>query len=312
MVVMVVGGSGFIGSHLCAYLAAHQHRVIATTRRLEPTPRSSEEIEYRQLDLLGSSLGSLEFAGVDCVVYLAARTHIIQEVEDDPLAAFRRVNSEAALELARRAAAQGVARFIYLSSIGVNGISSERAFRETDTPRPVEAYAQSKLEAEQSLARCCAATGMQLVVLRPVLVYGRNAPGNFARLLNAVRAGRILPIGGFDNRRSLLAVENLVQLIELCMRHPQAANQVFLAADGDDVSTPELARLIGAAIGKPARLLHLPLGLLRPLARLLGKSRELERLCGSLQADIGKARSLLGWQPALSLRQALQKLCDVD
>jgi nucleoside-diphosphate-sugar epimerase len=176
----------------------------------------------------------------------------------------------------------------------------------------VEPYAQSKLEAEQSLAHCCAATGMQLVVLRPVLVYGRNAPGNFARLLNAVRAGRILPIGGFDNRRSLLAVENLVQLIELCMRHPQAANQVFLAADGDDVSTPELARLIGAAIGKPARLLHLPLGLLRPLARLLGKSRELERLCGSLQADIGKARSLLGWQPALSLRQALQKLCDVD
>ena len=312
MVVLVVGGRGFIGSHLCTYLARQKHRVIATTRRLETAPSSNKAIEYRQLDVLEPSTQDLDFSAVDCVVYLAARTHIIEEVEEDPLAAFRRVNSEAALDLARLAAAQGVGRFIYLSSIGVNGISSERAFRETDPARPLEPYAQSKLEAEQALTCCCAASGMQLVVLRPVLVYGRHAPGNFARLLNAVRAGRILPVGGFENRRSLLAVENLVQLIELCMRHPQASDQIFLAADGDDVSTPELARLIGAAIGKPARLLHLPLGLLRPLARLLGKSRELERLCGSLQVDIGKARALLGWKPALSLREALQRLADPD
>ena len=307
--VLIVGGSGFIGRHLCAYLAHLDFRVIATTRRLDTASGPGDGVEFRQLELLDSAaIAGFDFSAIACVVFLAARAHVLREDADDPLAAFRRINSEAAVAVAARAAAQGVGRFIYLSSIGVNGTSSQRPFRESDPPRPVEPYAQSKLEAEQALAACCQENGMELVVLRPVLVYGNNAPGNFARLRAAVSAGRFLPIGGFDNRRSLLAVENLVQLIELCIHHPQAAGQVFLAADGEDVSTPELARLIGEALGRRARLLHLPLWLLRPMAGQLGKSREIERLSGSLQVDIGKARELLGWQPALTLHQALQKL----
>ena len=149
---------------------------------------------------------------------------------------------------------------------------------------------------------------MELVLLRPVLVYGRGAPGNFARLVEAVRAGRWLPVGGFDNRRSLVSVSNLVEFIELCIRHPDAADELFLVADGDDVSTPQLARLIGDAIGRRARLLYLPLWLLRPLARLLGKTREVERVSGSLQVDIDKARQQLGWRPSQSLREGLREL----
>jgi nucleoside-diphosphate-sugar epimerase len=149
---------------------------------------------------------------------------------------------------------------------------------------------------------------MELVVLRPVLVYGAQAPGNFARMLRAVSRGLPLPLAGIDNRRSLLAVENLTDLIEVCIRHPQAANQVFLAADGDDVSTPELLRAIGDAIGKPARLFRLPPRLLRLAARLAGKQAEFDRLCGSLRVDIGKARERLDWNPPLTLEQALRQL----
>ncbi len=311
MTVLVVGGSGFIGRHLCDYLLQRQYAVVATTR--SPRPADEREgIEYRQLNLLDDGVAEFDLSGVNCVIYLAARTHVLRESEADPLAAYRKINVDAAVDFAARAAAQGVARFIYVSSIGVNGLCNNEPFRETDPPDPQEPYAQSKLEAEQLLIGNCRKDGIELVILRPVLVYGADAPGNFARLQQVIRAGRPLPIGGFDNSRSLIAIENLVQLLEICIRHPQAANQLFLAADGDDVSSPALARKIGEAIGKPARLVNLPLWLLRPVAGLLGKSRELERLCGSLRVDIGKARDLLGWKPALSLQQALQKLPRVN
>jgi nucleoside-diphosphate-sugar epimerase len=308
--VLVVGGSGFIGRHLCDYLSRLDYAVVATSRRADAAEINLPGVQLRQLDVLASDW--FDFSGFDCLVYLAARAHVLDESAADPLAEFRRVNCEAALAVARRAAEQGVKRFIYLSSIGVNGLSSRRPFRETDPPRPLEPYAQSKLEAEQALDEFCPANGMELVILRPVLVYGRGAPGNFARLVAAVSAGRWLPVGGIDNRRSLLAVQNLAQLIELCIRHPQAAGELFLAADGDDVSTAELVRQIGIAIDRPARLLNLPMWLLRPLAGMLGKSREIERVGGSLQADSGKARELLGWRPLLSLREALGQLASKD
>jgi nucleoside-diphosphate-sugar epimerase len=222
--VLIVGGSGFIGRHLCAYLASLRYPVIATTRKLDTTGTEIDGVRFQQLDLDQPVDDQFECASFDCIIYLAARAHIIKEDAKDPLAAFRRVNCEAALEVATRTAEQGVRRFIYLSSIGVNGVSNQTPFSESDAVNPVEPYAQSKLEAEQALATFCRASDMELVILRPVLVYGSNAPGNFARLRAAVSAGRWLPIGGFDNRRSLLAVENLVQLIELCIHHPNAAN----------------------------------------------------------------------------------------
>ncbi len=313
MKVAVVGGSGFIGSHLCASLAAQNYQVLATTRSPGPVDGVAAGVEYRQLDLFDAgALSSFDLGGAQCLVYLAARTHVLRESSADPLAAYRRLNVEAALDMARLAASQGVGRFVYLSSIGVNGIASTQAFTETDPPAPREPYARSKLEAELALRDFCAPAGLELVILRPVLVYGSGAPGNFARLLGLVESGRPLPLKAIDNRRSLVAVENLVQLIEICIRHPRAAGEVFLVADGDDVSTAELVREIGAALGKPARLIALPLWLLRLGARLAGKTRELDRLCGSLQADSSKARELLGWRPRLTRREALRQLRPED
>ncbi len=308
MKVVVVGGSGFIGRHLCTDLARQGYRVVATTRRLERVANMPASIEYLQLDLLEDEASMLDFSGTECVIFLAARTHVLDETECDPIAAYRRLNVDAAVRTATRAAKQGVGRFIYLSSIGVNGLQNSVPFTEADAPDPKEPYAQSKLEAELALRECCRRERMELVILRPVLVYGADAPGNFARLLRAVRGGRFLPLGAIGNSRSLLAVENLVQLVEICIRHPRAANEVFLAADGEDISTADLVREIGVALGKPVRLLSLPLWILRFGARLTGKTRELDRLCGSLRVDIGKARNLLGWKPSLTLRQALQRL----
>lgn len=308
MRVMVIGASGFIGSHLCPYLLARRHRVVASSRAPHTPAVANSELENRVLDLAEIASSQIDFSEIDCVVYLAARAHVMNEDADDPLYEYRRINSQAAVEVARQAAVAGVGRFIYLSSIGVNGVHSQRPFRESDTPQPLEPYAQSKLEAEQALRRSCAEVDMELVLLRPVLVYGRDAPGNFSRLLNLVSTGRWLPLAAIDNRRSLLAVDNLVQLIELCLHHPRAANQLFLVADGDDLSTPALVRAIAEAVGVPARLLPVPTWLLRLAGKALGKSHEIERLCGSLQADIGKARDTLGWQPGLSLREALRKM----
>ena len=224
MKVLVVGGSGFIGRHLCAYLAARDYRVVATTRALDASKELPANVEYRQLDLLDAeALAGFDFAGAKCLVYLAARAHVLDESADDPLTAYRRLNVEAALDTVKLAAVQGVNRFIYLSSIGVNGITSSQPFTETDVPAPQEPYALSKLEAELELRDYCGQAGMELVILRPVLVYGNGAPGNFARLVNAVDSGKPLPLRDIDNRRSLLAVENLVQLIEICIHHPGAA-----------------------------------------------------------------------------------------
>lgn len=304
---MIVGGRGFIGRHLCTHLSQAGYEVCATSRK--PPPQDTPAgIEYRRLDLLEASLAAADFEGIDAVVYLAARSHVLDETEAQPLAAYRRINVDAALTLAHSAASAGVRRFLYVSSIGVNGVSGSSAFSETDTPDPREAYAVSKLEAERELTGQCRRDAIELVILRPVLVYGAGAPGNFARLLRAVRAGLPLPLAGIDNRRSLLAVDNLVDLLELCLYHPAAAGEVFLAADGEDVSTPELLRRIGIAIGRPARLFRLPDGVLSLLARLVGKSAELERIRGSLTVDIGKARQRLGWEPPLSMREALGKL----
>ena len=306
MKLLVLGANGFIGRHLCPRLVQSGHQVIATSRGdASDLPAA---VDYRRLDLLQFDPQAFDFSGTECVIYLAARAHVLRETESDPLAAYRRLNVEAALAVASAAAARGVSRFIYLSSIGVNGLENESPFTESDPVDPQEAYAQSKWEAEQALTERCRERGMELVIIRPVLVYAGDAPGNFARLLDAVRAGRWLPLGSLRNQRSLLAVQNLAQLIEICATHDAAANQVFLAADGDDVSTPELIRQIGVAIGKPARLLPIPTWLLWLGATLFGKSREFRRVTGSLRVDINKAQTLLGWQPELSLRQALAQL----
>jgi nucleoside-diphosphate-sugar epimerase len=219
------------------------------------------------------------------------------------------------LALAALAADKGVKRFVFLSSIGVNGNNSVKPFSEKDTPNPQEPYAISKYEAEQGLLVLAKKTGMQVVIIRPPLVYGPNAPGNFGTLVNWLRRGVPLPLGAINNKRSFVALDNLVSFIALCAdrtRSPKAANQVFLISDGEDVSTTQLLRKVADALGKKRWLLPVPVGLMSFVARFIGKGDVANRLFGSLQVDSSKARDLLGWQPVITMDEQLNKTVAAD
>ena len=246
---------------------------------------------------------------MNVLVHTAARAHVINDPVADPLAEFRRVNVEGTLRLVKQAVEMGVRRLVFVSSIGVNGVQSTngKVFSEADKPAPHNAYALSKWEAEQGLMRLADETGLEVVIIRPPLVYGHNAPGNFAALVRAVQHGWPLPLGAVPNLRSLVALDNLVDLIVTCINHPQAANQTFLVSDGGDLSTTELVRGMGQAAGVTARLLPVPVWALQAGALLLGKGNAVQPLCGSLQIDISKARRLLGWVPLVSVAEGLRR-----
>ena len=256
---------------------------------------------------------SAALQGVEVVLHAAARAHIMRDEALDPLAEYRRVNVAGTLNLARQAAAAGVRRFVFVSSIKVNGESTQpgRPFTADDAPAPEDAYGMSKAEAEAGLWEMARATGMELVIVRPVLVYGPGVKGNLASMMRWVRRGLPLPLGAvIGNRRSLVALDNLVDLLAVCAVHPKAANQVFLASDGEDASTARLLRLMAMAAQRPARLLPVPVALLQWGARLLGKQAVAQRLLGSLQVDIQKNRDVLGWQPPVPEQAAWQKMKD--
>ncbi|GHD53890.1 hypothetical protein GCM10008110_27940 [Marinobacter persicus] len=243
------------------------------------------------------------------VAHTAARAHIMKDEVPDPLAEYRKVNVEGTLNLARQAAEAGVSRFIYISSIKVNGEQTPlgKPYTAEDVPAPEDPYGVSKLEAETGLHKIASETGMEVVIIRPPLVYGPGVKGNFASMIKLVEKGLPLPLGSIHNKRSLVALDNLVDLIITCIDHPAAANQVFLAGDGQDVSTTELLRGVGRAMGKPARLVPVPAGMLMFGAGLLGKKAVAHRLLGSLEVDISKARNLLGWEPPLSVEEGLRR-----
>jgi nucleoside-diphosphate-sugar epimerase len=292
--ILVTGASGFVGGALCRQLGT-----LGTFNVRAPSRRDAE--------LAATTDWAPVLAGVDTVVHAAARVHVMQENGNDSQAEFRRVNVDGTLVLARQAAAAGVRRFIFISSIKVNGELSQpgQPLRADDTPAPQDAYGVSKHEAEQGLQLLAAATGMEVVVIRPVLVYGPGVKANFLSMLRWVQRGVPLPLGALPNRRSLVFVGNLVDLVVTCLDHPQAANQVFLASDGQDVTLSQLLRAIGQALGRPARLLPMPPVLLHMAARVLGRSDLAQRLLGSLQVDIGKNHQLLGWTPPFTLEQGL-------
>lgn len=250
---------------------------------------------------------SSALAGQQVVVHAAARAHIMKDEVADPLAEYRRVNVEGTLNLARQAVGAGVRRFIFISSIGVNGNFNTRPFCADDPPSPAEPYAQSKGEAEQGLMQLVAETGIEVVIIRPPLVYGSGAPGNFGSLVRWIEKGFPLPLGAIHNKRSLVGIDNLVDLIIRCIDHPAAANQVFLAGDGEDLSTTELLRGVGRAMGKPARLIPVPAGMLQFGATLLGKRAMAQRLLGSLQVDISKTCELLDWKPPYTVEEGLRR-----
>jgi len=252
-------------------------------------------------------------AGITTIVHLAARVHVMHDTAADPLTAFRVVNVEGTVNLARQAAAAGVKRFVFISSVKVNGEATlpGQPFTADDIPAPLDAYGVSKMEAEQGLRQIALQTGMEVVIIRPPLVYGPGVKANFASMMRWLRRGVPLPLGAIHNQRSLVALDNLVDLIITCLTHSAAANQTFLVSDGEDVSTTELLRRMGQAMGRPARLLPVPVSWLKLAAALVGKQDVAQRLCGNLQVDIEKTRRLLGWSPPLSLDEGLKKAAGV-
>jgi nucleoside-diphosphate-sugar epimerase len=290
--VLVTGATGFVGTALCAALPGAGFRVRQATRAA--AHRDSDTVVTGDIDAATDWTAALD--GVDAVVHLAARTHDALEATPERLADYRRINVDGTRRLAAQAAASGVRRFLFMSSVKVNGESTlERPFRESDAPRPRDAYGTTKLEAEQVLAELSGASAMQSVVLRPPLVYGAGVKGNFLRLLRLLARGVPLPLASVRNRRSLIYLGNLVDAILTALRAPQAAGRTYLVSDADPLSTPDLLRHLARALGREARLLPCPPVLLRGAGALIGRSEEVARLTGSLEIDATRIASELGW-----------------
>ncbi|CAI8790159.1 UDP-glucose 4-epimerase family protein [Pseudomonas chlororaphis] len=307
--ILLTGGSGFLGSALLRHLARTEAFTIVAA--LRPTHQVfSSNVRTFPIDNLSATTqwASAFEVPIDVVIHAAARVHVMSEVAADPLAEFRKVNVEGTLNLARQAAASGVSRFMFISSIKVNGENTDSglAFKADDIAEPSDPYGVSKLEAEVGLRALAAETGMEVVIIRPVLVYGPGVKANFLSMMRWLDRGFPLPLGSINNKRSLVSLDNLIDLIATCMDHPNAANQTFLVSDGDDVSTPDLLRRLGRAMGKPARLLSVPRWMMEAGAAVLGKSAMVQRLFGSLQVDISKNYELLGWRPVVAMDDALR------
>jgi len=319
MKVLVTGANSFVGRALLRRMAGTPgtHVVAAVRRRGEDSAQISTNQTTVVLGMeppIAQVDWSAALVGVDVVVHLAARVHVVEDASIEPLAAFRAVNVDGTLNLARQCGKAGVKRFVFVSSIKVNGEATEQGhpFTESDQPSPHGAYAFSKLEAEQGLRDLSAQIGMQIVVIRPPLVYGPGVKANFAALIHAVRRGWPLPLGLVRNQRSLVALDNLVDLLVVCLSHPAAANETFLVSDGHDVSTAELIRLIAQALGARPRLVPVPILILRAAAAMLGKREAVQRLCGNLQVDISKAGSVLGWSPSVTVEEGLYRAVSGD
>jgi UDP-glucose 4-epimerase len=302
MRVAITGANGFVGRRLVAEFAADANEVIAAAR--EPIAELPLGVCWRQAPDLGSASDWGEVVcECDVLVHAAARVHVMQDAAEDRFAAYRAANVEGTVALARKAAREGVRRFLFISSVKVNGEGTMigRPYRADDPPAPVDPYGVSKAEAEAALFDLGSETGMEIIVVRPVLVYGPGVRANFAAMMKAIASGLPLPLGGVRNQRSLLFVGNLSDLVRRAAVHPAAAGQVFLASDGNDLSTAEMARRLGTALGRRARLLPVHPALLRTAATAMGRSAQAQRLLGSLQVDLAPTRRLLGWDPPFSV-----------
>ena len=309
MMILVTGGNGFVGSAILKRaIKDGQYGIRATVRQTNSVfPPRVEEVVVG--DIAPDTDWSVALGGVSAVVHCAARVHVMADTAANPLDEFRRVNVQGTLNLARQAAAAGVRRFVFVSSIKVNGEGTQpgHPFTPDDVPGPLDAYGVSKMEAEQGLREIAVQSGMEVVIIRPPLVYGLGVKANFQAMMRWLARGVPLPLGAIHNQRSLVALDNLVDLIVTCLTHPAAANQTFLVSDGEDVSTTELLRRMGEALGRPARLIPVPASWLKLAAALVGKPDVAQRLCGSLQVDIEKTRRLLGWSPLLTLDEGLRR-----
>lgn len=305
--VLVTGAGGFVGLRLCARLAAAGYTVKAAARRDSAALAAITPAAHilRVGDIGPGTDWQAALAGVDMIVHLAARAHVMRDRASDPLAEYRRVNVAGSERLARAAAAAGVSRLIYMSSIKVNGESTVDApFCESDAPAPLDAYGRSKWEAEQALSRIAAETGLAVTVLRPPLIYGPAVKGNLARLIGWIERGLPLPFASIVNRRSLIYLENLIDATLAVMRHP-APGRLYLVSDAHDLSTPQLIHALARGLDKTPRLLAFPPSLLRLAGACTGQRDAVGRLVGSLQIDASRIAAELGWRPAHDPEQGL-------
>ena len=304
--ILVSGANGFLGSALLAQLRVKCVPVRAAVR----TATNPNQIVVGDINSSTNWQSALE--NIDTVIHTAAHVHVMKREGKNTLGLFRETNTEGTLNLARQAAKANVKRFIFISSIKVNGESTlpGKAFTADDKPEPEDPYGISKWEAETKLQQLAAESELEVVIIRPPLIYGPGVKGNFMRLIRWVDSGIPLPLGAVKNKRSLVALDNLVGLILTCIDHPAAANQIFLAGDGEDLSTTELLQRIGRIMDRRIRLIPFPTGLLTFAASVLGQRAIAQRLCGSLQVDISKARSLLGWKPSVPVDEGLRKVVE--
>ena len=311
--ILITGASGFVGNAVLQRLLANDNfSTVAVVVRRGDLQWPERVRSHLIGNLEASADWALALIGVSAVVHCAARVHVMADTATNPLDEFRRVNVQGTLNLARQPAASGVRRFVFVSSIKINGESTLMGspYMADDALAPMDAYGVSKMEAEQGLRELAEQTGMEVVIIRPPLVYGPGVKANFAAMTRWLKRGVPLPLVAIHNQRSLVALDNLVDLIVTCLTHLAAANQTFLVSDGEDVSTTELLRRMGQAMGHPARLIPVPIGWLKLAAAMVGKQDMAQRLCGSLQVDIEKTRQLLGWNPPLTLDQGLKKVAE--
>ena len=309
MRILLTGATGFIGKALIVELIQQNFNIsIAVRQKTNLFPDKVKQF------IVGNFENNPDFSAslseVDCVIHIAGKAHVIDKVKASALDEFRKINTELTLDLAKQAVTAGVERFIFLSSIGVNGNQNNQPFLENDTPNPQEPYAVSKYEAEQGLLKLAKNSSLEVVIIRPPLVYGNSAPGNFGRLIQWAGAKIILPLplGAVNNVRSLIAIDNLVSFIITCSLHPKAANEIFIISDDDNLSTVQLLKKIAKAFNKKAILLPVPVNWMIFVAKILGKEADAVRLFSSLIVDSSKARDLLNWHPVTTMDEQLCKI----
>lgn len=310
MNILLTGVSGFVGSHLAKQLSQNSNfHIIGVSR----STSNQINIEYVNIkDISGQTHWSPLLKNIDVVIHLAARAHIMNEYATNPLAEYRKVNTEGTLHLAEQAAKSGVKRFIFLSSVKVLGEETpeQQPFSDNSPYNPLDYYGKSKMEAEKGLKDIFSNNKMEVVIIRPPLIYGPNVKANFRKMMLGINKMIPLPLGGIKNKRSLISINNLSDLIITCIKHPNAANQTFLASDGIDLSTSELSIKIGKALKKKVLVFTIPIMILRLIATLLNKEMAIQRLCGSLQVDISKTKQLLNWTPPFSIDQSLKETAE--
>jgi UDP-4-keto-D-QuiNAc 4-reductase len=310
--VLVTGADGFIGSNLCTYLREKGYFVRGALRNnLPDISRADDYIRVGQINELTDWVDALK--NIDFVVHLAGQAHVMDKQKTDIACLYHRVNALGTKRLAEQAVLAGIRRFIFISSVKVNGEGNQRPYTEKDTPKPQDVYGKSKWEAENLLLSVAAKTGVQTVILRLPLVYGVGVKANFKSLIKLAGSGLPLPFKGINNRRSFIYLGNLVDAISICIAHSLAAGEIFLVSDGQDVSTPDLIKMIAGLLRRrraprnDARLFYLYPGILRALCKIIGKAEELEKLTGSLLIDSSKIRNLLGWKPSFTLEEGIRE-----